>query len=88
MARKPRNQVPLLLKIKYLVKEELYQVFDYNGIEYRFPHSLLDDLKIHFSHNHDVAEWYKTLFPAERQKVIRIGLPEEDKNYYDGNFIE
>jgi hypothetical protein len=86
--RKPKNQRPLGLYLNYLAEVELWQTYDYAGIEYRFPFSLLDDLKKHFSHNQDVAEWYKTLFPAERQKVIRIGLPEEDLNYNDGKFIE
>jgi predicted component of type VI protein secretion system len=88
MARKPRHQKPLGLRLQYLIKEELYSTFDYDGIEYRLPHSLLDDLKTHFRYNQDVAEWHKTLFPAERQKVQRIGLPKEDLNYNDGNFIE
>ena len=85
---KPRHQKPIGLQLKYLVKENLWQTFDYNGIEYRIDFSLLDDLKDHFSHNQDVEEWYNTLFPAEKQKVIRIGLPKEDLNYNDGGFIE
>jgi hypothetical protein len=87
-SKKRMHGRPQGLQLNRLIREDLWQTFDYDGIEYRMPFALMNSLKLHFKFNQDVAEWYKQLEVHEKKQVIRIGLPEEDLNYSDGDFIE
>jgi hypothetical protein len=87
-SKRRMHQKPAGLRLEHLIKEDLWQTFDYDGIEYRMPFALMNSLKTHFKFNYDVAEWYKQLLTAEKKQVTRIGLPKEDLNYNDGEFIE
>lgn len=67
--------------------EQMYEVYE-TGIIYAVSFALMDSLKKSYTNVESVKLWYTQLDRQNKQLVLRLGLPNEDMAYNDGNFIE
>jgi len=83
----PKNQKSLTLSLLHNAKEDRYETVEI-GVLYSLPFELVESLKTFYMQHESVEKWFAQLKPNEKQKVIRLGLPDNLEEYNDSNFLE
>lgn len=85
MARRARNPKPFSIKLAYNMQTGYYESTE-GGITYQLTYSQMNEMKKSFfsgsAFTATLTQWYNSLPGLERNKVKRIGAPEQPTDFY------